>query len=75
VPDAPTPLRSAWLVGLYAGAITLAIGAGLAAIVAIATGTRNLRWSGERFAAMFAPFVVIVAIAGWAIQRARIKNA
>ena len=83
--DRPTPvptpateprLRPAWLIGLYAGAITLAVGGGIALLVAIATGAihRNPRWAGEQFGRAYAPFVIIIAIAGWAIQRARIKN-
>ncbi|HEY0190213.1 MAG TPA: hypothetical protein VGC42_03775 [Kofleriaceae bacterium] len=72
----PPAMRPAWLVGMYAGLITFAVGAGIALLVAVATGAihRNPAWAGAQFGRAYAPFVVIVWIAGWAIQRARIKS-
>ena len=71
-----TPLRAAWQVALLAFAITLAVGAAVGVIGAMASGSldRDPYAAGVLYGRAFAPFVIIVTIAAYAIQRARLKR-
>jgi len=73
---APRPLRPAWKVAVLGFVLTLAIGAALGAVAAIASGRidRDPYTAGVLYGRAFAPFVIIVTIAAYAIQRARIKS-
>ncbi|HEX4416757.1 MAG TPA: hypothetical protein VH165_02610 [Kofleriaceae bacterium] len=75
-PDPAPAMRPPWQVALYAGAVTLALGIGVAVLAGIATGAihRHPRWAAEHFVPAWLPFVVIIAVAAYAIQRSRIKN-
>jgi ABC-type dipeptide/oligopeptide/nickel transport system permease component len=66
-------LRPAWQAALVAFAITLAVGAAVGLIAALASGSihRDLSTSVFLYGRAFAPFVVIVTVATYAIQRAR----
>ncbi|MEO7730535.1 MAG: hypothetical protein ABIY55_06145 [Kofleriaceae bacterium] len=66
-------LRPAWQVALVAFACTLAAGAAVGLIAAIASGSihHDLSTSVFLYGRAFAPFVVIVTVAAYVIQRAR----
>lgn len=67
------PLRPAWKAALAAFAITLGAGAAVGLVAAIASGSihRDLTTAVLLYGRAFAPFVVIVTIAAYVIQRAR----
>jgi len=70
------PLRAAWQVALAAFIIALASGTAIGLIAAVASGA--IHREPGRAAALYAraasPFLVIVTIAAYAIQRSRIAR-
>jgi purine-cytosine permease-like protein len=68
-------LRPAWKAAVVAFAITGAVGAAVGLVAALASGGhRDLATAVVGYGRAFAPFVVIVTIATYAIQRARIAQ-
>lgn len=71
-----TALRAPWKVASIAFLITLGLGASVALVAALATGAleRDAVRAGVLYGRAFAPFVIIVTIAAYVIQRARIAH-
>ncbi len=73
MPPSPPSLRPAWRVAGLAFLITVAVGAAVGLVAAIASGSidRDATAAGIRYGRAFSPFVLIVTIAAYTIQRAR----
>jgi len=71
-----TPPRAAWKVALYAFLITLGLSAGLGFAAAIASGAihRAPGRAGEQYGRAVFPFILIVTIAAYVIQRTRLTK-
>jgi ABC-type dipeptide/oligopeptide/nickel transport system permease component len=69
-------LRPAWQAALVAFAITVAAGVAVGLVAAIASGSvhRDLTTAVYLYGRAFAPFVVIVTVATYVIQRARLAQ-
>jgi F0F1-type ATP synthase membrane subunit c/vacuolar-type H+-ATPase subunit K len=78
VRDAPTrhALRPAWKVALYTLVLALGIGAGVGLVAAVASGSidRDPRHAGELFGRALFPFIAVVTVAAYMIQRSRITR-
>ena len=70
------PPRAAWKVAIYACLITLGVSAGLGLVAAVASGAihRSPASAGAQYGRAVLPFVVIVTIAAYVIQRARLAK-
>ncbi len=69
-------LRPAWKVAILAFVITLAIGTAVGLAAAIVSGSidRDPHRAGVLYGRAFAPFILIVTIAAYVIQRARLTR-
>jgi ABC-type dipeptide/oligopeptide/nickel transport system permease component len=70
------PPRAAWQVALATFVITLAIGTAVGLIAAVASGAihRELGRAVALYGRAVSPFLLIVTIAAYAIQRSRIAK-
>ena len=74
--DAPRPLRAAWKVAVLALVATITVGIAVGFGAAVASGSihRDASTAGEEFCTAFAPFIAIVTVAAYVIQRRRIAQ-